>query len=718
MLILAATCGSAADVKSVAPSHSLGAPSHARVPFAAVVNPLVAIKLTDGAIFHMTPLPLSGAHGAIVGPARFDASATRAVFLATFPGSAIGGDWRKINPTQAFLLDVSRRSLRQLTHDGLASSVRWISDGRVAIADGATQVTVSVGSASAAATTPAARVDAYSAASDGGDTDVTPQEIFRIAIFRRAENSYAVTQVGAQVLHIAGVSPDRAYLVIGTYLAWVDRDSRTAFLLSRSGPDPNEPPSFSGSAYGDALTAIAPLGHAVYQGAYRNGMAYFAFRFGVDRIVAATADLVNFSFPALPKDPAYTLGDGMGAGPDGALYFAGPENATLQVWRAGKYVTRLMQFPSGVSNLRDLTLAMERLDTLEPPMRPDQDALDAAMLQWRVYPIGDELGDIWVASYLGRVMVATAGSGAGLAHAGPTTKPIGFRYVSTPFPFAVLGRTDDGRLWGASPLARTVDGPLIATSASQLWSSRDGVHWRAEAQLDGDAGAVGTAHRVVWIALTREWLGRPMVAVARLDSARPQSAITGGSYAGEQLLFASLANGFFLIWGATPGLRGAAQEGALSAFRIDSARLFAFDGDGHSAYMRDRLNPAGDPSLPTAGEPIAGTGAILQPTLDEFARMPRAEHLTIASPFSIDARAVDPLRVTLMPAATERAYEAKYAERPYPLATVDGTPNSNVLVATRTTALGPLHAHGTRERWIKDASGAWRLRSTLSSWSY
>src|SRR5215469_10245067 len=154
--------------------------------------------------------------------------------------------------------------------------------------------------------------------------------------------------------------------------------------------------------------SLLPLGHLTYQGAYRNGVAYFAFAYGLQRIVAATSDFVTFSYPSLPAQPDFTVGDGLGAGADGVLYFADPENGVVQIWRNGNYVELPLTFPDDVSDTGRLFSAMTRLTTGEtgwPPVEPDQDALDAAILEWRIYPIGDVTGQGWVASYLGRAYV-------------------------------------------------------------------------------------------------------------------------------------------------------------------------------------------------------------------------------------------------------------------------------------------------------------------------
>jgi len=684
----------------------------AQPPGSATVTPLVTVRLSDGSYLHMSPLPLGRINGVVQGAARFDSSGSRAVFVAAFPGTALGGDWRAANPTQAFLLDVERRSLTQLTADGLATSARWVSATRVAVDDGGVSRSIDVaskasGTASVERPIPFAagvRTHRYDPVADAGDADVTPQKLYRVAVMRRAAGSYAITQVGAQYLHASGAAPNGAFVLLGDYVAWVDQSAKSGFTLSRQGPDAGAAPDFSNSAYGAALVPILPLGHFVYQGAYRNGAAYFAFTYGVNRIVAVTRDLLSYSFLQLPADPAFTIGDGLGAGGDGAPYFASSEDGRLQYWRNGRYVTRHMQFPNGAGNARPLFRALAAIGSGErqlPAVHPDQDSLDAALLEWRIYPIGDDTGSAWIASYLGHAFVADAS--------------LQFHKTEPAFPFAVLGRTDDGRLWGASPLTRTIAAGVVIEASSQVWSTRDGKRWQREARLDGDAGAIGLDHRAAWAALTRSWLGHPMIALAPLDSAQPASALTGASYAGEQLLFATLPAGFYLVWGATPGTRLSMDEGPLCAFRIDRGALFDSDARGFNVYTHERLDPSSDPSLPPA-HLVVREDAFAAPTLDELAGSATRRHLTLVSNVAIGG--LDPLRVTLVSPAQERASEIKYGERPFPLASVIADVRGVAAKVSRSFRDGPLHAHGSLEHWLRDASGTWRLRTVQSRWNY
>ncbi|MGH8335821.1 MAG: hypothetical protein ACRETL_03135, partial [Gammaproteobacteria bacterium] len=350
----------------------------------------------------------------------------------------------------------------------------------------------------------------------------------------------------------------------------------------------------------------------VYQGGYRNGVAYFAFSLGLRRIVAATTDFVNYSYPSLPKQPAFTSGDGLGAGADGDLYFAGPESGSIQFWRGGKYVERSMTVPDDASDAHRFFVAISTLSpggTLDPPLRPDADALDAAALEWRVYPIGDATGDAWIASHYGRAFVAGAD-----AH---------FKEIAEPsFPFVVLGRTDDGRLWGATPRRRTNRGSALLTSPSRLMVSRDGVHWSLAADLPGDPGAVGLHGGVPWVALTAFEGDASGVEVVRLDGGAMRAAPTGAVYAGEDMFFADTSGGWFLVCGGEPGTRDDDASGPLVAHALDSARLFSFDASGRNVYLTDRLEPmrtsgAGAPSaiLSASANALASLGSAFEPTI-------------------------------------------------------------------------------------------------------
>ena len=691
----------------------------------APLDPRVTIRLSGGAYLHLLPLPLGRTSALITGDARFDATGTRAVFLATFVGAAVDGDWRVINPTQAFLLDAAAGVLTQLTADGHALAVRWGGADRIVLEDGGSQRMVGVGRPIRANKFARLHLRLVSEAAESSVL-VNPPDLERIVVYHNADGSYAIEQVGARVFKVAGVAANGAFAVVGSNLAWIDRSREPRQFIARRGPDNANVPEFAGSAYGDAWQPVMPLGRPVYQGAYRNATAYFVLSYGVRRVLAATSDLVNYVFPEVPHEVVYTTGDGLGAGADGAFYFAWPEGRIVQFWKNGRYFRLPLRMPQDISDERPLLAAMARLrksarinsrdyanarinsrDYINPTawlaMRPDQDALDSALLEWRIYPLGDETGPAWIASYLGRVVISDAAG----------------RFVRAPapaFPFAVLGRTDDGRIWGAAPGPRAIQGLLVTQTTSTLWSTRDGSRWQLEARLDGDAGAVGMAHRIAWVALTRTWLGRAMIAVARLDGPRPASAITGGSYAGEQLFFASVRSGFYLIWGATPGFRLAGEQGTLSAFAIDGRRLFDFDRDGLNAYMRERIDPAADRSLPPANFQSAGGREIFESTLRALSGPNDFPYATLET--NVSPASAMPASLTVVTADQELAREVKYAERPYPLAIVEARFADRSALIRRALFEGPLAGSGATESWTPDAGGVWRLRKVLATWEY
>jgi len=650
------------------------------------------VPLADGRSMHARELPLGRMDGVILDGAVFDPSGTRVAFLASFPNGAIDGDWTRMRPTQAFVADLSRRTLVELTADGRATAIRWSDATHVALADGGTRI---VASAAPAIATPGGRARIAPIFASTSGTLVSPPDEFRLQVLKTSANAYAIGQVGAVRLRTIAVARNGASALVGSLVVWIDGSRSGGRPFARSGPDAVLPPSFSGSAYGDALTPLLPLGHVVYQGAYRNGVAYFAFSLGLRRIVAATTDFVNYFYPSLPKQPAYTAGDGLGAGADGVLYFAGPEGGSVQFWRDGRYVERSMGFPDDASDGQRLFNAMTRLSpgaSLDPPMRPDADALDAATLEWRVYPIGDATGDAWIASHLGRAFVAGSD-----AH---------FKEIAEPgFPFVVLGRTDDGRLWGATPLQRTTRGAALISAPSRLMSSRDGVHWAFAASLAGDPGAVGLHDGTPWVAMTAFEGDAAGVEVVRLDGSAQSGASIGAVYAGEDMFFADTNGGWYLVCGGEPGTRSDDGSGPLVAHRLDSSALFSFDANGRNEYLRDRLDPMGtsggsspSPMLAASADALAALGSPFTPTLvsDE--------------PAGFGAR----LR-RLSPAA-ERAFEIEYAWRPYPLARVETTIAGDSATVRRTLERGPLAIDGRTERWRRDATGKWRQESVVSRW--
>jgi hypothetical protein len=646
-------------------------------------------QLPDGAHLHMLWLPLGRLDGTIVGRAAFDGSGERAVFIATFPGATLAGDWRSLNPTQAFVLDASRRTLTQLTLDGQARGVQWTGDQTVAVFDGDRRNQFAV-----APPAPVFLPDLRMAKSSAAGTTIIGQGgEGRFLVAKTDAGRYLVEQIGARSLRKRGTAANGAYAIVGNFLVWVDRSKKPGAEIAREGPEGDVPPSFAGSALGNAILPLAPLGHAVYQGAYRNGSVYFAFTHGLRRIVAQTHDLLSYSFPAVPPDLSYTIGDGFGAGAGNQLYFARPESSDLAFWRNGKYIHQTLDIPSFAGVQTQLEYAMRHIapaDPLWPPLRPYEDAIDAAILQWRVYPVGDAVGDKWIASYLGRLLLGDARGR--------------FRFAGAPqFPFAVLGRTDDGRIWGASPELRLFSGSEFADARSTLWWTRDGVAWLQAATVPGDPGAVGLDHRHVWIAYTHPWLGRAEIWLLRLGDT--SGVATGGTYAGEQLFFASLQNGFWLVWGATPGWRLNGDEGPLSAYRIDQASLYVLGAGTYNVYQQQFMDPDSDPSLPPASFDVHDALALVQPTLNKIAALPNAVHVTLAT--NVDGVQVDAGKVTLMGLDQLRAFAVKYAGYPYPLATVRARVAGDRALVTRSFATGPLTVSSSTERWSK-TGGQWR----------
>ncbi|PZR61439.1 MAG: hypothetical protein DLM53_09430 [Candidatus Eremiobacter antarcticus] len=661
----------------------------------------VEIRLPNGAYIHMLPLPLGRLNGAIRGAASFERGGSRCVFLAVFPGATLDGDWRRLDPVQAFILDPRARTLAQLSGDGAVRAVAWTHTNTVRYVDSTGEHDVDVG-ANTARPLPPLRLAAPEG-TPAGDT-IGEAGNGRLIVSRTAGGRYRIEQIGARALRFEGVAPEGAYALIGNFLVWADHGKLTGGQVARGGPDALSPPLFAGSAFGDAIVPIVPLGHAVYQGGYRNGVVYFAFTYGVKRIVASTDDLTTYRFPALPAEPEFTVGDGLGGDNGGHPYFARPEDGRVAYWRAGRYVRERLRMPAGNGKSAALFAAMQRLapeDPLWPPLRPDEDALDNALLQWRFYPVGDASGDRWLASYLGRVMLAGR-DGV-------------FRYVVAPqFPFAVLGRTDDGRLWGAAPAARAFLSGRIARSGSVVSWSRDGVHWHEAARLEGDVGAVGLdLHATVWFALTKPWFGRAAIFAAPLGSG-VTAAFTGGTYDGEQLFFASLRSGMYLIWGATPGQRLGGEQGTLSAYRIDRSALFSDAGRGLNSFAEQVLYPADDPSLPGAAFDVEGGNGIVAPTLSQLLALLGPSHGALVT--NAAGVSVDPARVTLLGFDQARAFDIKYAGRPYPIGSVQINRSGGAALVTRSLRRGPLSFDGTSERWAQSTDGRWRRSAILSRW--
>ena len=664
------------------------------------------VKLSDGRVLHVLELPLARLDGVVLDGATFDTSGARVVLLARFPTGAINGDYRRASPTQAYIVDVSRRTLTQLTTDGLATAVRWSGPSRVTVTDDGKSSPFDVGNAQAGSVRGGIRIDRVTASTNG--TLVSPASEFRLQVLKEDEGSYAVGQVGAVRLRTIAESGDHRLALVGSFIAWIDASKSHGASFSRIGPDDVLPPSFD-DEYGKTLNPILPLGHPTYQGAYRDGVAYFAFAYGLQRIVAATTDFVTYSFPSLPAQPDYTVGDGLGAGADGVLYFADPENRVVQIWRNGRYVEFPLTFPDNVSDTSRLFRAIPPLtsgDRPFPPVDPDQDALEAAIMEWRIYPLGDVTGQGWVASYLGRAYV----SGADRR----------FHEISEPaFPFAVLSRTDDGRIWGASIQMRYVrDGSVVRTE-SRIWSSRDGVNWSDWGDIGGSPGAVSLHGGRIWIALSGFEDDAPGVEIWAQDSTHILGQPIGAVYAGEDLFFADVASGFYVICGGEPGTRPDNTSGPLAAFRLDTTSIAA------SEFLRTlwggRIQP-----IP-ASQGSVTSRAFAQPSLAALADRNDATISTVVdadSPgytncclLSEPVGIIGSMRCCRwMTPDFLRRFELEYAWTPYPLARVSADERGDSATVTRTLELGPLSISGRRESWHRDAPGGWSLSAILERW--
>lgn len=674
-----ALCGAAPRVSSVPPSADAD------------------VGLSDGRVLHVYGLPLGRLDGTVLDGAAFDASGTRIVLLARFPEGAVDGDWRRADPTQAYVADVVRRTLTALTGDGRATAIRWAGSSRVIVTDAGKSIGFDVGSPGTLGVSrgPLARLDRVTASTSG--TLVSPTSEFRLQALKEDSGAYAVGQVGAVRLRTIALSNDRRFALVGSSVAWIDASKRGGASFSRIGPDDVIAPTFGGDAYGTTLTPLLPLGHLTYQGAYRNGVAYFAFAYGLRRIVAETSDFVSYTFPALPAQPDYTVGDGMGAGADGVLYFADPENGVVQLWRHGKYVELPLTFPPDVSDTSRLFFTLARLTDGErvfPPVAPDQDALEAAALEWRIYPLGDVTGQGWVASYLGRAYVA-----------GADRK---FREIAEPgfpYPFAVLSRTDDGRIWGATIASRSMRAGSVVKARSVVWSSRDGVHWAAAGAVDGSVGAIGALGSRLWVALSAFEGDGSGVEVAPLGGADADRVPTGAIYAGEDLFFADLAGSWYLVCGGAPGTRADDTSGPLVALALDPQRLAAgLPGD---PYLAERLGPT------AAAAGAAAATDFARPTLDALAAIHGPVLATIVD---ADPLGVEEACCRWMAPDSLRRFQLEYAWTPYPLGRVSATVDGDRATIARTLERGPLNIEGRQERWTRDASGGWSLSAVLRRW--
>ena len=677
------------------PAQSTALPAKRAAP-ADAPDAAIVVKLKDGRYLHMLALPLGPMAGTVVGAAQFDASGTRALVRATFAGAAVDGDWHTLSPTRAFLVDAVRRQVHLLSAETSVAALTWAGEQRAELRSKAGRQEITVGSA-AAGSLPSSRIAPQRDLLAGG-VRVSPDGLEQISVHRVGRGRYVLYEAGTRY-RIAGIARSGAYAVAGSCLTWIDNSAGSGRRLTTDATDDLGPVRFSGSSYGDALTPIVPLGHAVYQGAYRNGTAYFPLSYRLSRIVAATQDFQHWTFPRLPSDPTYSTGDSFGTAGGGRLYFAWPEGGRLAFAAHGGYRQMRLHVPEGARDLRPLVQAMSAIapgERLWPPLRPDEDALDAALLQWRLYPLSAELGKSWIASYLGRMFLADSDARLHAA-AAPS------------FPFALLGKTDDGRIWGAAPRLRTFARGSVSNQSANVWWTRDGVAWHWLTSLQGSPGAVATSSDALWIALTQAVRGEPLIAVMRRRGAHSAEAFTGGSYNGEQLFFASVRSGFYLVWGATPGWRLNGDGGVLSALRIDPATFF---DTGANELMRARSDPALDASLPAAAYEVQDGGAFLEPSLRQIAGLHTPKRVVLRSNA---AGAQSSAQVMPRSIEQERAYEIKYGARPHPLATVAVSVHGEHATVLRELALAILSERGTVEDWTKTAQG-WQLRRVVQQW--
>jgi hypothetical protein len=229
--------------------------------------------------------------------------------------------------------------------------------------------------------------------------------------------------------------------------------------------------------------------------------------------------------------------------------------------------------------------------------------------------------------------------------------------------------------------------------------------------LDGSPAAISSNETGLWAALTKSWHGISMICVARLaDDANPASYPTGGSYGGEQLFFASLSSGFYLIWGATPG-RPPGDQGALSAYRLDPKTLFALDGVGQNEYTRIRA--AGIAVAARTAE--FGVPQMLEQTVRELESRSGGQGPVLAT--NISGAEDYAQSVSVRSLAAESVWQAEFGAQPSPLGIVIASVAGDGLIVARSVWLAPLRGHGATERWQRDANGAWRLTQTVRAWS-
>jgi hypothetical protein len=133
---------------------------------------------------------------------------------------------------------------------------------------------------------------------------------------------------------------------------------------------------------------------------------------------------------------------------------------------------------------------------------------------------------------------------------------------------------------------------------------------------------------------------------------------------------------------------------------------------GLNVFAQQIFAPSSDASLPAASFDVHDAVPLVQPSLDAIAGLPPAAHATLVT--NVEGVSVDPTRVTLMSFDEERAFEIKYAARPYPLASVRAFVNGDSALVTRSLAQGLLSEMGSTERWQR-SDGRWQ-RIAASRW--
>ena len=166
----------------------------------------------------------------------------------------------------------------------------------------------------------------------------------------------------------------------------------------------------------------------------------------------------------------------------------------------------------------------------------------------------------------------------------------------------------------------------------------------------------------------------------------------------------------FLVWGATPG-RAQADQGVLSAYRLDANTLFSTDASGVNAYERARS--ASDSSFD--GTLVLGDSAMLHETMRELLTISSGQRPVVATNIAGALSFND--SVTVRSPANENRWQAEFGAQPSPLGIVLATGSGNDIIVTRSVGLAPLRGHGATERWQRDVLGSWHLAQTIHAWS-